>query len=184
MKKLRFHELLLLSRSEQRARREPFHPRATVIRGSNGTGKSSLVKSIYWAMGAEPATVHPRWKDANVTASLRFSLDDVGYRMIRFSDRLTLFDSDDRLIRVFADISTDAANFFADFFDFHLLLNARGNDMQATPAFLFLPFYLDQDGGWTKPHASFANLQQFASPRKDMLAFHCGIRPSAYYIAK
>lgn len=184
MKNLRFHELLLLSRSERRARRVKFHPKANVIRGPNGTGKSSLLKSLYWTLGAEPSHIHPRWREANVAASLRISIDDLFIRVIRFGNRYCIFDHADTFIAAFPGVTSGLSSYFANLFDFHLLLPTRGGDAQATPAFLFLPFYLDQDNGWTSPHESFAQLGQFVAPRKDTLEFHTGIRPSEYYEAK
>jgi hypothetical protein len=161
-----------------------FHPRANVIRGQNGTGKSSLIKSLYWTLGAEPAQIHPRWREANVFSSLRFSVDDSSFRAIRLNNRVCIFDSCDKLIGSFDSITKDLTPYFAELFAFHLSLSTSSDDAPAVPAFLFLPFYLDQDAGWTAPHASFDRLSQYRSPRKDTLEFHTGIRPSEFYIAK
>jgi hypothetical protein len=57
-------------------------------------------------------------------------------------------------------------------------------ETQATPAFLFLPFYVDQDIGWTKNWASFTRLEQFTRWRKDAAEYHMGVRPNEYYQAK
>ena len=64
MKNLRFHELLLASEVEKTARRVRFHKDATVIRGDNDTGKSSIIKSLYRTLGAEPQNIHARWEVA------------------------------------------------------------------------------------------------------------------------
>ncbi|WP_457094139.1 AAA family ATPase, partial [Microvirga sp. P5_D2] len=60
MKRLLFERLELLSLSERKARTVEFHPRLTVITGENGVGKSSVIKSLYWTLGAAPAVMHPR----------------------------------------------------------------------------------------------------------------------------
>lgn len=184
MKNLRFNELLLASQIESRARRVPLHPTATVIRGENDTGKSSLVKSIYRTLGAEPQNIHPRWEDANVISSLRFSVDDDEYRMIRFGSRYALFDGNDGLIYSVTSVTNELAPKLADLFSFHLRLRTHDTENQATPAFLFLPFYIDQDRGWQQTWNSFARLGQFQNWRSDVTHFHTGIRPSDYYLAK
>lgn len=185
MKRLLFEELLLLSQRERSARRIQFNPSSTVIKGANDTGKSSLIKSLYWTLGAEPPAIHPKWSGANVYASLRFSIDDQHYRMIRAGSRFCLFDEKDSLIGTYASVTNELGPKIAELFNFRLLLRSKGGEeAQATPAFLFLPFYLDQDAGWTKKLNSFSKLQQFSGPNRDVLYFHFGIRPSGYYTAK
>jgi hypothetical protein len=186
MRNLRFTELILLSRPERAARRIAFHPRSTVIKGSNGTGKSSVLKSLYATLGAEPPKVHDKWKDANVISSLKFTLDDIPFRMIRASGRFSLFDGSNQLLGTYTSVSTQLAQKIAEMFAFHLLLRRKSEEkeVQATPAFLFLPFYIDQDTGWTDTLSSFARLQQFQAPKADVFAFHFGIKPSEYYAAK
>jgi hypothetical protein len=48
------------------------------------------------------------------------------------------------------------------------------------PAYIFAPFYIDQDQSWTKPWDSFTRMYL-----PDSLAdYHSGLRPNAYYEAK
>lgn len=185
MKRLRFTELLLLSEPEKAARRVTFHPKATIIKGANDTGKSSILKSIYQTLGAEPPNQHPKWADTKAINSLRFTVDDVAYRMIRLGGRFALFDGSDNLIRTFARVTKQLSPQFARLFNFHLrLLSQSGEEQQAAPAFLFLPFYVDQDQGWTGSWRSFDRLRQFKNYKRDVAYFHTGIRPSEFYVAK
>lgn len=185
MKQLVFVELALLSHREKSARRIPFHRRSTLIRGGNDTGKSSVIKSLYWTLGAEPAVIHDRWRDAGVIASLKFTIDGAAYRMIRSGTRFCLFGADDRFIGTYTSVTTQLAPQLAELFNFRLVLrDKKEQDLQATPAFLFLPFYVDQDAGWNAKLKSFASLKQFHNPDRDALEFHMGVRPSAYYAAK
>jgi hypothetical protein len=187
MKSLRFHELLLVSQSEKRAKRIPFKTNVTIIRGANDTGKSSILKSIYWTLGAEPVTIHKKWKDAQVTSSLRFSVDGTHYRMIRDGNRYLLFDKEDKPLALFGSVTKELSPYYARLFDFHLVLQTHDSaqkERQATPLFLFFPYYLDQDGAWSSTQRSFQNVGQFINPRTDTIHFHAGIKPSEYYLAK
>ncbi|MCA9111297.1 MAG: hypothetical protein KDA52_15195, partial [Planctomycetaceae bacterium] len=76
--------------------------------------------------------------------------------------------------------------FLAEVFDFRLELKSRGvgAETQATPAFLYLPFYIDQDAGWGAPLNSLDKLAQFSDPKRDTIYFHAGLRPSEYYQAR
>lgn len=184
MKKLVFHELLLVSKVEKASRRIRFHKEVTVLKGENDFGKSCVMKSIYAALGADPPNVHPTWTAAKVVLSLRFSIDGIAFRIIRQQRRFSLFDENDELIDVFESITKELAPYLATLFGFHLTLHSRGDDTQATPAFLYLPFYIDQDQGWQNSLKSFDRLSQFSNWRGDLVNFHAGIRPSEFYLAK
>ena len=68
---------------------------------------------------------------------------------------------------------------------FGLTLPDRSGELLIPPpAFLFLPFYVDQDASWVGNWSSFANLQMFSNYRKDVANFHAGLRPNEYYQAK
>ena len=78
------------------------------------------------------------------------------------------------------------APLLARLFNFHLMLKPRGksDENQATPAFLFLPFYLDQDKSWGANWCGFMRLSQFQKWKTDVAEFHAGIKPNEYYIEK
>ncbi len=186
MRSLRFDELLLMSQVERAARRVPLHPETTIVRGANDTGKSAILKSLYATLGADPPNIHPRWQNAGAISSLRFRVDEQRFRAIRHGSRFSFFDENDQLIDSYTSVTKELGPAIAQLFDFRLLLtsNRGGDETQATPAFLFLPFYIDQDAGWTDKLCSFSRLKQFKSPIRDVLFFHFGIRPSEYYAAK
>ena len=184
MKRLLFTELYLLSLKERKAKILRFHPRMTIIKGNNSTGKSCLLKMIYHAMGASVPNIPERFKNAEVISLLYFMVDGVNYRILRNRDQFTLFRGNDLILKT-THVTQELAPAFADLFNFKLQLrNRQSESSQATPAFLFLPFYLDQDQGWHKAFASLNNLGQFSSWTDDFLKFHLGICPSEYYIEK
>jgi hypothetical protein len=182
MKRLRFESLELLSLKERKARRVKFHPRLTVIQGANDVGKSSVIKSLYWTFGAAAAVIHPKWADANIKALVTFTIDDVLYRIVRDNNTFGIFDADDSPLLITTQITKELGPFLARLLDFGLVLSSRiGEPETPSPAYAFLPFYLDQDGGWQNTLASFANLSQYAGFKKPVLEFHTGILPNEYY---
>jgi len=186
MKRLRFHELLLLAESEKTARAVQFDSRVTVIKGENDRGKSCLIKSLYIALGAIPKVVHPKWVQLNVALHLYFSVDDIRYSILKSGKQFSLFGTDDKLLGNYSRVTTGLGPALAELFDFHLqLTNASSKEPeQATPAFLFLPFYFDQDSSWVENWGAFERLKQFVNPRKAIAEFHTGIKPNEYYQAK
>ena len=183
MKSLRFRSCLLVSHKERRARFIEFHPSATVLKGPNDTGKSSIVKSLYQALGADPELEHPRWKGAVVSTLLTFSVDGEIYRAFRSGRTYALFNSDGEVTR-YTSVTTGLGPGLARLLGFHLKLTDReGHVVVPPPAYMFLPFYCDQDDGWKEPWSSFARLSQFANWRREVISFHAGLRSSLYYIA-
>src|SRR3954463_6451916 len=87
-------KLTLLSFREKRARRFSFHPKTTIVKGDNDTGKSSLLKSIYRCFGAAPAVTHSKWKDARVIGVLTFAVDGRTFHVLQNQMRYSFFDAD------------------------------------------------------------------------------------------
>lgn len=182
MKNLIFRELLLISHSEKRARRIKFHPKVTIIKGGNDTGKSSVIKSIYAALGADSAKVHPKWKNAGVSLFLTFEVSGTTYKILRMGGKFTLFSKTNTLLGTYKKITSELAPKLADLFNFKLVLADRNqNEMVPPPAYLFVPFYIDQESSWSKAMSSFDRLQQIPKWRKDVTYYHTGIKPNEYY---
>lgn len=185
MRNLRLREMLLVSHRERRARKIAFHPTATLIRGPNDTGKSCLLKSIYHAFGATPRNIHAHWKDANVSTLVRFTVDAKDYAILRQGQSFSLFSESCRLLGTYSSITNELGPRLATLFDFQLQLVDRENESKTPPpAYLFLPFYIDQDLGWANTWASFENLGQFPNWRRDVIYYHTGMRPNKWYELK
>ena len=184
MKRLRFHEILLMSQWERSARRISFHDDVTVIKAANDFGKSCLMKSLYSVLGATPHQVHPSWKKLEVTLLLEFSIDRERYRILKLRNQYSLFNAEGDHVATCASITKELGPLFANLFDFHLQLSTKNSDTaQATPALLFLPFYIDQDRSWIENWSSFERLGQFQNYKKAISQFHTGLKPNAYYLA-
>ena len=189
MKQLVFKEVLILSKVEKAARRETFHPIANLLLGENDVGKSTLIKSLYHALGADvPGLQNTHWKNARPIYCIRFGIGDVESTILRDEKYFGVFDKDEKFIGRYVGVSgaKGVAQFLNAQLNFRIELE-RAEDGKlgpAGPAFYFLPFYVDQDEGWTKSWASFSGLQQFSLYRKNMLEYHLGIRPQSYYDAK
>jgi len=182
MKRLILLELMILSDRERKARRISFDPHRTIIFGGNETGKSSLLKSIYYTFGAEAAKQHPRWKSAAVKTLVRFSLDGTEYLLLRDGGYFAIFLGNGTFIRSFTRVVEELTPFLASLFDFGMVLVSR-NGLAETPppAYLLLPFYMDQDSSWQNPWSGFSNLWQYTSWKEPLTDYHTGVRDNNYY---
>jgi hypothetical protein len=181
MRSCRFLELSLLSQREATARRVRFDPAMTVIVGPNDSGKSALVKSLYYALGAEPKQ-EASWRRARVVAACRFEIDHDEFTVVRDQTVFGVFNSSGEMIGAFESVTNELAPFLSELFDFKLRLRNQQNEHTlATPAFLYLPYYVDQDLGWTDTWSSFVRLGQFRDWRKDVAEYHAGVRNNDWY---
>lgn len=184
MSDLRFLRLHLVSHKESRGRTIEFHPKTTVILGTNDVGKSSIAKSLYAALGANAAEEHPRWLASNAVSLLEFTVDGIWFAMLKEGKVYALFDSQ-RRIGTYTSVTGELGPAVAELVGASLKLTDRsGKVVTPPPAFLFLPFYCDQDKGWTDTWCSFAKLGQFAQWKPDVINYHAGILSDAYYRAQ
>src|SRR6478609_2276270 len=183
MKEFKLREILLLSLTEQKAKRVPFNKNRTIILGKNSTGKSCLIKSIYQTFGATPQNIHPRWIEANTISLVHFSIDKIPYSILKNNKTYCIFDSDGSKIGQYNKVS-DLSIHLSNLFDFKIqLTNKEGEIVTPPPAYLFLPFYADQDKSWASNWASFTNLY-LPNVKLDIINYHTGIKPNEYYEAK
>jgi hypothetical protein len=184
MKKLFISEIQLLSQKEKKARKIQFEKRRTLIHGKNHTGKSSLIKSIYWAFGTEPL-FNQKFKNGNVSALVKFHIDSSSYSILREGKLFGLFDANGDLIKKFTSVSNELAPYLGNLFDFQPKFQNQANKFVIPPpAHLFLPYYIDQDASWSKSWDSFKQLQQIKDYRNQGISYHSGIRPNEYYNTK
>lgn len=185
MKSLKFESIVLVSHVERKSKKIEFDPNLTVLRGENDTGKSSVMKSLYYALGAEPHNVTKRWKNADVAVLLKFSLENVRYRIYRHRKSFSLFNSKDELVGTYDSVTNDLGPVLARLYNFNLIMADRfGVPTTPPPAYLYLPFYIDQDKGWASTWNSFKNLSQFGRWKEDVPSYHYGLRPDEWYAVK
>ena len=124
-----------------------------------------------------------KW-DSLAISVLEFELDDTRYTAYRRANVFAL--RDDSKEKIFATTNySEWTKHIASVFDFRLMLPTHQDKIaQATPPYLFLPYYMDQDGSWLQQWNSFDKLSQFANWKKPVAAYVTGQRPNGYYVAK
>ncbi len=184
MKRLKLKRITLLSIKEKKGKLIELDEGFNIILGENDTGKSSLLKSIFYAFGAK-TKMHPAWIAANPIVIIDFDYDLKEYIILRDKTQIVVFDKERNIINRSESITKEFALFFSSFFNFKMdLTNNENLKQQATPAYCLLPFYIDQDLGWSKTWSSFESLSQFKNWKPDIISFHAGTRSSQYYLLK
>ena len=91
MSSMYFKDILIADIDKHTARFVEFQPGLNVVTSAdNHVGKSSLVKSLYHALGAEVKFDNTWSKSTKVTA-VRIVVNDVEYRFVRFARKFAIF---------------------------------------------------------------------------------------------
>lgn len=184
MATMRFKSLYLISENEKAAISIEFERGATIIQAGNGHGKSALIKSLYDTLGATPHRIDKDWKKANVASLLEFEVEGKSYSAFKYAGIYNIFDSEFKLILQTSSISNDLAPFLANLFKFKLLMTGRNNDIVIPPpAYVFAPFYIDQDKSWNSAWDSFTKMY-LSDSKRTLAEYHTGLKPNEYYEAK
>jgi hypothetical protein len=181
---LRFSRLCLLSQNERRAFSLNLSSEAIVLQAGNGFGKSAVLKSLYDALGAEPPRIDLSWRSAQVQTLLDFTVDKVPYTVLAGRGSYAVFDAHGELRLRTSSVGKDLTDYLARLFDFQLeMLNRQEKAITPPPAYMFAPFYLDQDASWRQPWASFKGFY-LNNSTKTLAEYHSGLKPNAYYAAQ
>lgn len=173
-----------MSPDTERARTINFHKRATIITGENDTGKSSVIKSIYYAFGAEPRMLK-QWKETVSKILVHFSVGDREFSLLRNGSSFTIFDDSGKPLDSFTSVTKGLGIYLAQLFCFGIKLTSQTGDLVTPPpVYQLLPFYIDQDKGWVETWNSFEKLQQVKNWRRDLIEYHVGLKPNEYYETK
>ena len=110
----------------------------------NHYGKSVIMKSLYYTLGAEVYFPNPI-KSLNYMTILRFTLEGKEYVVGRLKSMFVVFRNGE-FLKKYHNVG-DFGDFLSDLFEFEIELvgkDAEGTIEKCPPAFFYLPYYIDQ----------------------------------------
>lgn len=183
MRDMYFNRLTLLSMTAKKAKQFDFSNSYNLILSEqkNSVGKSSLVKNIFWCFGCEPQ-FDDNWKSLDCRVILDFTIKGESYQLARHGTRFILRDSKNSYQK-FSSVGGDFSSEIMRLLNFNALLAIRDKEEVTTPspAYYFLPFYIDQKLSWSHAWAGFSKLGQFSSWKKIIISYHAGIFGKSYF---
>lgn len=190
MKKIIIESLTIISQKELKARKIEFDPKITVLKSQrddesslNRTGKSLVLKSIYYAFGAELSRYTTNWEYLKLCTIIKLKLDGKKIEIFRNGNTFLVFD-ECRNSKKFYNIK-DLKEFYVELFSFNIkLINSNSKKTKTSylyPGAIFLPFYIDQDTGWNGDWKSFNDIKFYRNWKKEILLYHTGVKPKRYY---
>ncbi len=181
MKGLQFQRLVLLSDSKRTANQFTFPKRFNLVTGNdNSIGKSTLVKSLFWALGCDPH-FDKDWKSNDVKTILYFTVNQNKYIASRYADGI-YFGVEGSKLTKYSKITGQFAEDFSEIVGFDLLLANRAEGIDCPPpAFYFLPFYIDQKKSWDEPWNGFEGLGQYTRFKSNLIKYFSGYLPKEHF---
>lgn len=177
MKEVYFKNLMIADLQNRTARVQSFEKGLNVVTSAdNHVGKSSLLKSLYYTLGAE-VDYDSVWDKQSKLYIATLGVGEKEYRVARFLKRFAVFEGE-KLLKITDSVTKELAPLLGEIFDFSVYLPRKdtGKVEMAPPVFTFMPYYIDQDKGWSGLYNSFAAIEQYKSAdRIKSLYYHLSI---------
>ena len=186
MKRLKLKSLKIISISTKKAKIIDFDEKLTIVTSNseNRTGKSLVTKAIYYALGADLNQYVSDWQNLSIVTILDFLYNNTLYSIFRLKNKTIVFNHSNGIYKIFKSLS-ELKNYYSDFFNIKLRLsittNSDDNLHIPYPQALFMPFYIDQDKGWSNMWDSFKSIGMYKDGKKEILEFYTGIKTNDYY---
>ena len=157
MRNIRFQILKILSYKEKKARILNIDHDVVLLRGANGSGKSCVLKSIYEVLGANVRKTSEVWESANPVSLLYFTVDNIRFKALSIGKDVYIFNPGGEIRFKAKRGSVKLCQELNALFGLTLLLEKeRTPDMP--PGAIYMPFYIDQDSGWSETWSSFVKM--------------------------
>ncbi len=178
MNSMYFKNILIADIEKHTARFVSFDQGLNVLTSSeNHVGKSSVIKSLYDTLGAD-VKFDSQWCKNTKLSAVTIIVNEEEYRIVRLLKRFAVFKQKE-LVLLTDSVMKELAPQLSEIFGFSVYLAEKTGIkkvIQAPPAFTFMPYYIDQDKGWSELYDSFEKLDQFSKPeRAKSLYFHLGL---------
>ncbi|MFD1445789.1 coiled-coil domain-containing protein [Oceanobacillus profundus] len=171
MSKLIINKLLIIDIETKKAKAVNFQDGVNIITSrDNQVGKSTIMKSLYYSMGAE-VFFSERFKVKTKVHILEFSIDKDTYTNIRYNNIVIIQKNKKQIVK--CTNSTQLSETLNEIFGFSIFIeNKQQEFVLAPPAYYYIPYYIDQDNGWTKDINSFDKLSQFNKSKRDKIYYY------------
>ncbi|ALB46196.1 hypothetical protein [Clostridium beijerinckii] len=186
MSSLIINKLYIFSPHEKKSKTVDFKAGKNIITSSqkNGSkrGKSTLTKSIYYALGAD-CFFDDEWNINDKIYIVDFTISNTSYYIFRW-DRLFKVYSKDNFKELFkTNLRNELAKYLKTIFKFSVELpNKETENLEVTPpAFNYLLNYIDQDKIDGTNFNSFKNLSQYSDYKENVLYYHFNVYNEEYY---
>ncbi|KRV46204.1 Lamassu anti-phage system protein LmuB [Bacillus sp. TH007] len=170
MNKVLINKLFIFDIIDKKSKSVTFKDGINIITSKgNQLGKSTIMKSIYYTLGAD-VFFADRLNLKNKIHILEIKVNDKKINFVRHG-KIVVIQDDKKIFK--SSSATDLSNKLHDIFGFSVFIeDKQKNYVIAPPVFRYIPYYIDQDHGWTSELKSFDKLGQFDKKSRDLLFYY------------
>jgi hypothetical protein len=182
MKNIKFIDLIFISDTTKSARKISFGGKNALLVGETSTGKSAILKSLFTVWGASPVKRDPFFEE-EVFTILKFTIGSEEYHVLKSKLGYSFFNKKMKHMQSF-DSVLSLADFLSDFLNMKMkLMDIDSEKMEfLTPSQTLMPFYIDQDTGWTHYGKSFKVDRPLKQWNKEIIKFFLGLTNNTIHI--
>lgn len=186
MSSLIINKLYIFSPNEKKSKMVEFKAGKNIITSSqkdgSKLGKSTLTKSIYYALGAD-CFFDDQWNINDKMYVLDFTVLDKSYYIFRWDRLFKVYSRDDFKELFRTNLRNELAKYLKSIFNFSVELpNKETNNLEITPpVFNYLLNYIDQDKIDGTNFSSFKSLTQYSDYKENVLYYHFNVYNEEYY---
>ena len=174
--KVVFNEIIIIDKTQKKAKIQSFSNEINILTSSSGegnyAGKSTLLKSLYHALGADlDFNKSKGWEDeTKYYYVLSFYIDKNKYTVVR-KDRFFKFYNESRQNIFSTENRDELSNFYSKFFNMTVLLKKSKDKKysKAKPFSLFCLNYVGQEHYKGCSFSSFNNIGEYSDIRSDII---------------
>ena len=188
MSSLIINKLYIFSPQEKKSKVVEFKAGKNIITSSqkDGTkrGKSTLTKSIYYALGAD-CFFDDEWNITDKVYIVDFTVENISYYIFRLDRLFKVFDRDNFKQLFKTNLRNELAAYLKKIFKFAVELpNKETNNLEITPpVFNYILNYIDQDKMDGTNFNSFKGLSQYSDYKENVLYYQFDVYNEEYYNA-
>jgi len=130
MSLIHFKNISIVSRRDKKGFSFNFSPKVNMIFGENDTGKSSLIKALYFTLGGD-CRIDKDWKDDDIITKVCINVKGKEFTFIRHNKRISIFSNieENKLLITSSHMSAIAQK-VKEIFNFNLQLSYKKTGKQ------------------------------------------------------
>ncbi|MEH6949704.1 hypothetical protein V7068_22215, partial [Bacillus sp. JJ634] len=180
------NRLIVISDTEKASIELNFYDGLNIIAGKNTTGKSSLLKSLFYTFGGE-VKFDGDWKKLEKRVLVFFSFKNNNYIIERKKNKYFIF-SCNKEFKIESGIElsfTELSEFFMGLLQINMSwLDKSGKSVPVSLPHIMAFSYIDQDTGWQEFGKSFKRLDYVLKWKDKLIKYIVGYQNDEYFKVK
>ncbi|MFI8574919.1 hypothetical protein ACIGEL_04335 [Rossellomorea aquimaris] len=181
MQRFLLEKLIVISDKEKKSKEVPFTKGLNIVLGENKTGKSSILKSIFYTLGCE-LKLEQEWKKLIDYYLLFFQYGSVRYCIVRQRKKFKMINLESQELLVDTEHFHEYSDCLMGLLGVNVeCLTNKGQAISITPPVLFRFQYIDQDSGWNRIGEAFSNMKYILNWNDYSIKYVVGFQNELFY---